>query len=149
MNTNQHLPTTPSELIRAALADLHACEHDDLYVVDMEEWHTPVYDYDGEGCAVCLAGAVMAQTLGAPREQAISTHDLAGYGSSVEDGLRALDCFRRGLLKYGLEWLHHDVNELSEEYEQFASEVVYDQADPDEFHDRMHRLADYLASCGL
>ena len=150
MNTSTStLPTQPSALIRLALADLRACEADDRYVVDMSDWHRPAYDDDREVCAVCLAGAVLAQTLGAPHEHAISTAGLAEYGCDVQGPLLALDRFRRGEISAGLDWLHHDQSELSEEWQQYASEVVYDKSDPEAFHARMNSLADYLASCGL
>ena len=144
------LPTTASKLIRVALRDLRACEDDDFYVVDMQEWHTPVYNYDYEVCAVCLAGAVMAQTLGLPDDLEIDDTDLAGYGDSVKNGLHALDFFRIGEIKAGLETLgYDDVRKLSEDWQQYARKSGYDQADPEPFHRQMHRLADYFESCGL
>ena len=143
------LPTHPSRLIRVALADLSAIEADDRYVVNMSDWHAPITDnYGRKVCSVCLAGAVMAKTVGVPHEQAISTADLDQY-DRVEGRLRALDFFRLGEISAGLEMLGYDVNELSEEWQQYARKSGYSPADPDEFHDRMHRLADYLASCGL
>ena len=144
------LPTHPSRLIRVALADLSAIEADDRYVVDMSEWHRPAYDDDRgrKVCSVCLAGAVLAKTVGVPHKQTISTADLDQY-DRVEGRLRALDFFRLGEISAGLEMLGYDVNELSEEWTQYARKSEYSPADPDEFHDRMHRLADYLASCGL
>ena len=135
MEMVKELPSLPSALIRLALADLRACERDDRYFVDMRS-HGPITDG-----RVCLAGAVIVQTLG--------DTDFAGYGSSVDDALQALDCFRVGLIDVGLKWLHADKSELSEEWTQYARESEYYESDPDEFHDRMHRLADYLASCGL
>ena len=148
MDTAKELPTKPSELIRLALADLRACERDDRYVVDMGDWHRPSMD-DREVCRVCLAGAVLAQTLGLPREHAISTEDLAGYGSSVQGALLALDFFRRGEIANGLDWLHHDQSEEWEEWDKYAWGAEYDKSNPDEFHECMHRRADYLASYGL
>ena len=143
------LPTTPSELIRAALADLHACEHDDRYVVDMGWWHEPVYNYDYETCAVCLAGAVMAQTLGLPDDLDIDDDDLEQYGR-VGDRLRALDCFRRGRIKEGLDMVgYDDADKLSEEWQQYASVAKYDKSNPDKFHVHMNSLADYFESCGI
>ena len=152
MNTEkaQHLPSTPSELIRAALADLRACERDDGYRVDMDDWHWPTMDDRGRKvCYVCLAGAVMAQTLDVPHDLRIFDDDLEQYGGRVEDGLRALDCFRIGEIDVGLSYLHHEVGKLSEEWQQYAYEAEYDPADPDKFHVRMNELANYLASCGL
>lgn len=53
--------TPPSELLSLALADLEKCEaNEDVFVIDMSGWYTKKYD---DVCMVCLAGAVMAQTL--------------------------------------------------------------------------------------
>ena len=172
MNTSTtKLPKTPSALIRLALADLRACEADDRYEVDMDEWHGPATDDRGkEVCKVSLAGAVMAQTLGLPREQFIycADLDLARYGRRVQDGLHALDCFQSGLLKEGLRRLKQDIAEIPthEEYEkygwvtgydptdpaeweQFAWGSEYEESDPDKFHSQMNELADYFESQGL
>ena len=146
--TTTTLPSEPSALIRVALADLSAIEDDDRYVVDMEEWHRPVFYCGREVCHVCLAGAVLAQTLGAPRERRILDYDLEQYGR-VEDGLRALDYFRLGEISAGLELLNFDLSALDAQWTQYARESEYYESDPDEFHARMNSLADYLASCGL
>ena len=152
MSTKQHLPTTPSELIRLALADLRAIEDDDGYVVDMCNWHWPTMDNRGRKvCLVCLAGAVIAQTLDVPREQAISIDDLDS--NRVGERLRALDFFRLGEIEIGLAFLRQGISdldtELGEEWQQYAYEVVYDPADPGKFHAQMHRRADFFESCGI
>ena len=150
MDTVKELPTTPSELIRAALADLHACEHDDRYVVDMDDWHAPITDDRGrEVCRVCLVGAVMAQTLGVPRDRSISRSDVDPHDDVVSGALHGLDYFRRGEIDMGVYMLDYDLHAEYEDYEQFCSGAEYDQADPDKFHVRMNRLADYLDSQGL
>ena len=144
MSTKQHLPTTPSELIRAALRDLRAIEADDRYVVDMSRWHGPTMDNHGQAvCQVCLAGAVMAQTLGAPHDLRIYDDDLAGYGYDVQGALLALDFFRLGMMTAGLEMLGYEQSDHD------VSVAEYDPADPEPFHRQMHRRADYLDSQGL
>jgi hypothetical protein len=54
------LPEKPSELIEVALRDLELCIKDPNYRVDMTTWHAPMNGV----CLVCLAGAVMAKSLG-------------------------------------------------------------------------------------
>ena len=176
--TTTTLPTKPSELIRVALADLRECEADDRYRVDMWDLHSSRKGQRGQMvCHVCLAGAVLAQTLGAPRNRSISGRDLARYRSSVQDRLRALDYFRRGEIKAGLSclrltirheyglraldcfrarqivtglsWLRQDISDLDEDWGRFSDVSGYDASDPDEFHDRMHRLANFFESHGL
>lgn len=100
---SKRLPDRPSELIEVALRDLEAVERrNDLYVVDMGVWHswdmTPRGDGEGPRCSVCLAGAVMAQTLGADPEA-----DLDPMDFELEHAkLSALNAFRVGDITGGL-----------------------------------------------
>lgn len=55
------LPNKLSALIRVALDDLEKCENDGRYRINMDIWHDP--DPAISVCYVCLAGAVMAQSL--------------------------------------------------------------------------------------
>jgi hypothetical protein len=99
------LPDTPSRLIRLALADLEACEQDPQYRIVMEYWHLPTQT----GCCVCLAGAVLAQTLKVPPSEGV--HPGMPYGDFYAPGLKrdteskllALDRFRAGDIKAGLD----------------------------------------------
>ena len=55
----------------------------------MADWHVP-----NSECAVCLAGAVMAKTLGAaPTEEMMPSN----YKGALSDRLSALDTLRLGL----------------------------------------------------
>jgi hypothetical protein len=96
----QELPDCPSGLIRLALKDLEACECDPQYRIVMEYWHLPTQT----GCCVCLAGAVMAQTLKTPLTQMVNPRCF--YDSKLESGtelkLLALDSLRAGNIKAGL-----------------------------------------------
>lgn len=56
------LPDKLSDLLDLAVKDCKICEKDDYYVLNMNSWHM----YDGGLCYVCMAGAVMAQTMGVP-----------------------------------------------------------------------------------
>ena len=147
--TTTTLPSLPSALIRLALNDLLACERDEGYRVSMTCWHVPVYPrmyHRGQMvCQVGLAGAVLAKTLRVPREQFIYSADLDQYGR-VEGGLRALDFFRLGEIEVGLRCLGFDY--VAIDVYGFIK-VEYDESDPDEFHERMHRRADFLAAHGL
>ncbi len=79
----------PSALIRVALEDLETCEQDPHYKIYMNDWHSTF----GDQCDVCLAGAVMAQSLGAPRNCDLTP---VGFTAEVETRLFALDSFRKG-----------------------------------------------------
>jgi hypothetical protein len=105
------LPDKPSELIRLAVKDMQLCEADPRYKLDMRSWHRPV-----EGaCHVCMAGAVMAQTLTLSPYIPINcslnitgTIDFQMRQLGVEEPseqlrllnkLRAIDAFREGYLE--------------------------------------------------
>lgn len=59
------LPNKPSELIALALHDLELAEKSDDYDINMYCWHAP--DSRSRKCSVCLAGAVLAFSLGYPK----------------------------------------------------------------------------------
>lgn len=86
-----------SAVIRVALDDLARVEADPRYKVDMQWWHTP---RGNRGiCHVCLAGAVMAGTLGIPSDQDVATLSEVMSGdvaSFVRERLMALNMVRRG-----------------------------------------------------
>lgn len=55
------LPNTLSGLLELAVQDAQKCEAlPELYRLDMGQWHTP----EAGVCVICMAGAVIAQTLG-------------------------------------------------------------------------------------
>lgn len=95
------LPDKPSELIRVALKDLEACEQDDRYVIDMSAWHSP----QGRLCHVCLAGAVMAQSLGVSPHYEKVPSEFQRQDPDTETKLLALNRFREGLVVAGLRML--------------------------------------------
>lgn len=104
MNT---LPDKPSELIRVALADLKKCEEDKKYRIDMSEWHAPTHvrcakeNLDEYYCTVCLAGAVMGQTLEVPVDRYASSTS-ARFDENTKDKLQAINCFRVGQIRQAL-----------------------------------------------
>jgi len=62
------LPDKMSDLLALAARDLRAVEEDSAYRVDMSDWHFPD-PYTGQ-CEVCMAGAVLAVTVGVdPQEE--------------------------------------------------------------------------------
>lgn len=98
METKQ-LPDLPSALLRVALADLEAVEaQPDRYRVEMGTWHEP--DKEAQVCLVCMAGAVMAKTLGISDKE-----DLVPAETEDENKLNAINEFRIGLISHGLSLL--------------------------------------------
>ena len=91
------LPNKLSELLLLAVKDAKACEAmPDKYVLDMWDWHVPYVgdeDVATGACHVCLAGSVIAQTLGAsPENEAIP----GDYDGDTHRALVAIDEMRRG-----------------------------------------------------
>lgn len=85
-----------SELILIALDDLKKCEKlPKIYTVDMGTWHEP-----NSHCAVCFAGAVMAQTLG------VSPKHRTGPGKypTLHHAFMALDSTRAGFIGLALDY---------------------------------------------
>jgi len=85
------LPRKMSALITIALADLAKVERSKKYEVIMGTWHDPSR-FGDRVCAVCLAGAVMAKTLGADPSLQIYPERFP----ENESALCALDELREG-----------------------------------------------------
>jgi len=93
----------PSDLIDLALNDLEAVERNPKYRVEMRAWHEPVGRGKNRVCEVCLAGAVMANTLGCkPRDEVEPWYF---DDCTLTNTLNALDAFRFGEVHAGLDWL--------------------------------------------
>lgn len=87
-----NLPNKFSDLLELALSDLESCEADPRFQIRMCDW-LRVKD---ETCYVCLAGAVMAKTLGAPLTE---TSLPSFYDLYDRQKLVALDSLRLGLVE--------------------------------------------------
>ena len=132
------LPDKPSDLIRLGLKDLEACERSRNYFVNMNTWHEPLFGK----CAVCLAGAVMAKTLGIDRDDDVSPSEL---GAATDDRLSALDCLRVGSLGVALRGLGID---KPPQLPEAVATVDYHQ-DPNDFKNDMFDLATLFEWHGL
>lgn len=101
--SNYTLPNKLSALLRLAVADAQKCEADPRYKLDMSQWHEPWEEDDGV-CSVCMAGAVMAQTLGAPIDESYGPYDFERHGSDytpirLSEKFEHIDSMRRGNLR--------------------------------------------------
>lgn len=136
--SNPILPRIPSDLIELALADLIKCERSKKYIIDMSRWYVPD-DYYGL-CAVCLAGAVIAQHLGDGPERR-RPEDFRGNTGA----LNALDCFRIGDIKSGFGSLRLPLSKT----DQFDRDIIHYAGDPGKFKRQMRRLARDLRAAGF
>ncbi len=132
------LPDKPSTLIRLALDDLKKCEASDDYVIDMADWHVPF----GSGrCEVCLAGAVMAQSLGV----GISRDTTPGsMGEGLDRKLSSLEEFRQGYIHSGLRKMGIEPPE-----DLYDEDVPMYEDDRDGFRSAMQNMANILEEEGL
>ena len=88
------LPNSLHGLLQTAIKDIEkVLEEPNIYRVVMNYWHGPRNYYDEfVRCEVCMAGAVMAKSLGASRFEGKSP---ASYGGSLERKLNVIDRLRR------------------------------------------------------
>lgn len=140
------LPAVPSELIRLALGDLRKVESDVRYRVDMDAWHEGLQHR--EPCTVCMAGSVMAKTLGVDPERDSGPWN---FQPDTDSKLCAIDAFRCGAVEDGLERLGQAeaATELEFELGEFANPPAYDRENPEPFHAAMGQLAKFLEEHNL
>lgn len=142
MNDSIELPSTLHELLRVALDDMRKCMNSGDYVLDMDVWHSVEMDTDGR-CHVCMAGAVMAQTLKTPLRDTVVPYTFPGinYGR-----LQALNSMRiadfRGALHDVREYDDLDVDVPEDKLERAdLATLYYDDLDDD--LEQEARLAGY------
>lgn len=163
------LPRLPSAGILLALADLELAERDPAVEVKMSVW------YGGRGytnrpnaeCAVCLAGAVMRNTLRIPQPDenefirmgsstfTTATTSILPLSSSIFTPattfkLRALNYFRMGLVEFGVRtWLRiPDDSPKLKGLPTHRAVIAYED-DPEEFKRQLRSMATMLAKRGL
>lgn len=112
------LPDTLHELLGLALKDASWAMESPNYSLNMGSWHEPYLGGEDEwACDVCLAGAVMARSLGAD----ISLGLCPEVGSAAGNKLRAINSMRGGYfyeaysLCYGEKKRGPEVNEKMDE----------------------------------
>lgn len=98
------LPDKLHELLALALADFDIISKTPGYEVDMSSWHEA--DSNTGKCAVCLAGAVMANTLKVQKHISMSINDV--YDSNLATKLRTLDSLRGGYVNDALAALRRE-----------------------------------------
>jgi len=125
-----------SQWIRLALSDLVKCETDSRYKINMSVWHTP-----NSHCSVCMAGSVMAKTLGAD-----ITEDLVPCDGRFDMQLEALDAIRTGDIDGALATV--DINYLEFDLPQSVHVTRYCK-DRLEWRKDMFKMARRLEAVGL
>ncbi len=133
------LAKKPSNFIRQALEDLEVIEKKEGYAINMSTFHDPTDNI----CEVCLAGAVMANTLGCDPKKSL---DPENFTKKIEDKLNALDCFRMGSIEIALDLLGKSI---PKGYSTDSVTITTYRHSPEQFKEDMHALADGLQGMGL
>lgn len=128
------LPRLPSALIRLGINDLELVEVDPKYMVSMSNWHKP----KGGMCYVCIAGAVMAKTMGVEPE---IWENPAGFKEDY-GALVAIDCLRIGRVNQACKVLGLECNRANVYIPEYADH-------PERFKLAMMALAKDLEEMGL
>jgi hypothetical protein len=97
---NKILPDKPSDLLELAVRDCAAVKKRKGYAFSMSTWHMPSTEHGV--CYVCMAGAIMACTLKA-RKQNYSEPD--DFDRNTTNKLLAVDAMRTGDLQYAFSLL--------------------------------------------
>ena len=85
-------------LAQVAVDDMESCFHKEHYAFNSLAWH-----YESYGrCKICLAGAVMAQTMLVPHRQRA---DPSHHGDASRIRLYAINSIREGNYINAYEWL--------------------------------------------
>lgn len=137
------LPEKPSALIRLALGDLRKVEQDERYEVYMGDWHNP--GMDGT-CEVCLAGAVMAMSLGADIRAYSLPSDFHEQDQATTERLLALNQFRTGHINAGLTIMRYFGRGRT--IPVFVTIPSY-HTDPEAFYATMDEVAGMLEGAGI
>lgn len=94
MNLKKKLPNKLSDLIDLAVIDAIACGKDKRYELNMDRIHSADQD-DLKKCEVCMAGAIIAQTLGADSDLNLDFNE-GTYHKDTPAKLSAIDSVRTG-----------------------------------------------------
>lgn len=153
------LPNKPSALIEVALKDLTKVERNKKYVIHMNtSWHEGigcVYEVDAYGtntgkvlkpakkCAVCFAGAVIANTLETKFGENKTPNQ---FDSETAAKLNALDSFRQGEVAYALETFYQ-AESFSRRMDRNV--VSYGTRNSAKFKKQMRQLAKDLKAFGM
>lgn len=161
-NAACRLPKKPSALIRLAIEDLKKAEKSKLYTIDMGRYHSGAEYNPGTcslpPCIICMAGAVIAFSLGAPPTKSLTPSD---FSEEVDTALEAINHLRAGSIGYALEELGTPKTKIAKAYKAFGFpknaefweaeiDTVTDYADDSrKFKKEMLAMADTLESVGL
>lgn len=137
------LPSKPSALIRLAIEDLIAVEQSPKYRVDMESWHRAgIMD---DICNVCLAGAVIANSL---KYSPYLSASPGVFSRRIHLKLRAIGAFCLGRTIAGEYYLSKNVKSKDSSHMEMQVNIVSYAEDSELFILQMLTLADEYERVG-
>lgn len=120
------LPTKFSDLITTAYADAKQILRTEGYVLNMDQWHQyNSNNRNDDACHVCIAGSVMAKTLGAPRTKDLTPSDMP---EAVRGKLEALNMFRLCFFYSALESFYSE--EVADKHADRLQEICFESTNP-------------------
>lgn len=135
------LPNKLSDLLEVALGDLEKVENDKRYVVDMDTWHTYQKSNTRNVCCVCLAGSVMAKSLGASVNETIVGGQ---YNETIAAKLAVLDYCRKGDIRTAIMVINGSVPDFD-----FDRTVTPHHTNKDKFRNDLLRIIQDLRKHNL
>ena len=145
------LPDTLSGMIRLGVKELKWAEDDPHYRVEMHAWHG-WKEVDTTQCSVCMAGAIIAHTMG--EQWGAETHP-EDYGEENSAKLRAVNQARTGWIERALLTMGLDQSKRKDlyqrgvkpDYEDMLPPNIYVE-NPDRFYAVMETIAADLEAAG-
>lgn len=113
----KQLPDKLSDLLDLAVTDSEECSRMKSYRLNMELWHQP----NGK-CSVCMAGSVMARTLGAGRR---TYAEPRSFGDENAPKLLAINDLRNGYVANAYFRLHSELPPTDSRLD-VASSLIFD-----------------------
>jgi len=138
-------------ILKIALNDIKKVEKSKKFQIHMGTWFSPSYDDGKTKCMVCAAGAVMAMTFKAPKENCHGPDDFY-RDDQLKQKFNALDSLRSGQILSAWEDVHgSDETFPGTAARQFPTHYYYSPEDKDgepdgnaRFWETMNALLAYL-----
>ena len=100
-----------TELLEVAVKDAKSISKDPNYIFDVDTWHLPINN--GEQCAVCIAGAVIAKTLQIEKKRMVPP---SIFNTRTNRLLRVLDAIMRSDNVDLIDYLSNSLNPNQHNY---------------------------------
>lgn len=153
MRKRFRLPKRPSNLLKVSLRDFQRARRTPGIKIQMESWHSPKYRYPEEMqplceftcCFVCMAGAVMHCSGGAPLTHTLNPED---FPEPLRGQLYAINYLRSGYVYQAFSVMGRPWSPMLPTSMIRVPVAEYKASNPRPFYRSMRRLIKLLASKG-